>query len=86
MARKARMWLVSMRADAADAETVGDRELARIDDVAAILQRVVEALEDEARIFRHVEGVDDRRLKCAGSSGLKPSVCIPSDSTRPFSA
>ena len=37
-------------ADAADAEAVGDRELARIDHVAALLQPVIEALEHEARI------------------------------------
>src|SRR5215212_2267795 len=33
-------------ADAADAERVGDRELARIDDVAARLKPVIDALED----------------------------------------
>ena len=36
-------------ADAADPEAVGDGELAGIDDIAAILQRVVEALEHEPR-------------------------------------
>ena len=53
-------------ADAADAEAVGHRQLARIDDVAAILQLVVEALEHELRILGHMECDDDRRLQPIG--------------------
>src|SRR5690242_9822077 len=56
-------------ADAAHAEGVRDRELAGIDHVAAILQPVVEGLEDEARIARHVEGDDDRRLQLLAQQG-----------------
>src|SRR6187549_583137 len=48
---------------AAHAEGVRHRELAWIDHVAALLQAVIEGLEDEARIARHVEGDDDRRLE-----------------------
>src|ERR1019366_7670569 len=53
-------------ADAADTERVGDRQLARIDDVAALFQRIVEALEDEIRMARRTEGGDDRRLQRVG--------------------
>ena len=53
-------------ADAADAEAVGHRQLARIDDVAAVLELVIEALEHELRILGHMECDDDRRLQPVG--------------------
>src|SRR5579883_3565720 len=56
-------------ADAADPEGIGDRELARIDDVALLAQAVVEALEVEARIGRRV----DRKITRLNSSHVKIS-------------
>src|SRR5690606_27111692 len=47
--------------DASDAEAVGNRELARIDDKAARLDLVIEALEGKARIRGGEECGDDRR-------------------------
>ena len=52
--------------DAADAEGLGDRQLAGVDDVAAAAQVVVEADEIEVRIGRRVKGDDDRRLELVG--------------------
>ena len=49
----------------------GDRELAGIDHIAAVLQRIIEALEDELGIGRHVEGDDDRRLQAVGQQGAE---------------
>jgi hypothetical protein len=46
------------------------------------LQPVVEALEDEGRVGRHVEGDDDRRLQRSGSSVSKPSARMPSTRIR----
>src|ERR1041384_5323382 len=44
--------------DAADPETVRDRQLARIDHVAALFERIIERLEFERRVRRHAEGDD----------------------------
>src|SRR6266571_6695683 len=42
-------------ADAADAKTVRDGELARVDHIPARLELVVEILEHEGRVGRHAE-------------------------------
>jgi hypothetical protein len=51
-------------ADAADAETGRLRQLARIDDDASSVQKIVEGWELEPSAWRYQEGDDDRRLQC----------------------
>src|SRR6185369_4887734 len=58
-------------ADAADAEALSDGELAGIDDVASLSQRVVEGLELEVGVFGHAERDDDRRLQLLRQQGLE---------------
>src|SRR5919109_446534 len=58
-------------ADAADAEGVGDGELAGIDDVALVAQAIVEGVEAELRVGRHAKGDDDRRLQVVGQQRLE---------------
>src|SRR6266446_7634184 len=62
------------RADAADAEALRLRELARIDDEAARRERSVEIIEAEARILRRPEGRDDRRLDALVEKEAKPEA------------
>src|SRR5262249_6272205 len=50
------------RADAADAEALRPRQLARIDDEAARCEGGIEVVEAEARVLGRHEGDDDRRL------------------------
>src|SRR5665213_1814121 len=57
--------------DTADAEGIGDREFAGIDDVSAIFQLVVKGLEYEILVPRHAEGDDDRRLQMIRQQRLK---------------
>ena len=59
-------------ADATDAETGGDGQLAGIDDIAAATQRVIENLEIELLIGGHLEGDDDRRLHFVRQQRLEP--------------
>src|SRR5262249_14195883 len=58
-------------ADAADAKALRHRELARVDDEAALLQQGIKTLEDEACVSRHVECHDDRALQALWEQRLE---------------
>src|SRR5262249_55479201 len=58
-------------ADAADAKALRHRELARVDDEAALLQQGIKTLEDEACVPRHVECHDDRALQALWEQRLE---------------
>ncbi len=60
--------------DAADTETFGDRELARIDQETAFGERVIEGLETEIRMARHAEGDDDRCLQSIRQQCLEAEI------------
>src|SRR5215470_19393695 len=49
--------------DAADPEAVGNRELARIDHVSPLLELVIEALEHQLGMPRHMECDNNRSLQ-----------------------
>ena len=59
---------------AADAKAVGDGQLSRIDDDTARAQMVLEGLEYEGRISRHMEGHDYWSLKRVRQQGLEAKL------------
>ena len=52
--------------DAAHAETVRDRQLAGVNDIALVLETIVKRVEIELGIGRHVEGNNNRCLQIVG--------------------
>src|SRR5262245_45804179 len=65
------------RADAADAEALCLRQLARIDDEAARGQSGVKIIEAETRILRSYKGDDDRCLDALVEKGSEPEASHP---------
>ncbi len=56
-------------ADAADTETVGNRQLAGINDISALAQFVVEDLKNKVLISRSMKSHDNRRLQMIRQQG-----------------
>src|ERR1700730_16330109 len=78
--------VLSQGPDAADAEAVGDGELARVDHVAAVVEPLVERLEVELGIGRHAHRDDDRRLQPVRQEGLEAERAKPLDQPRAVAA